>query len=111
MKKYQWFYLLLALFIAGCAGITLDTTNKKFAAFEISYKSVLTEIDSLDSANALKAETKTKVSGLLREVNKTRDLAYLAKNTGNLLEAQNQLNLAVTLLEKLKTSVPKGSQL
>lgn len=104
MKKYQCFYLLV-LFLIGCAGVTIDTVNKRFAAFEVSYKSVLTEIDSLDRSNSLKPETKTKLVALLKDVNKARDAAYLAKNVGNITEAQNQIGLAITLLERLKTNV------
>ena len=58
--------LLSAVFLLGCVGIQLDTLNKKFVAFEISYKAALVQVDSLDKGNALKPENKYKILELIR---------------------------------------------
>jgi hypothetical protein len=104
--------LLSAVFLLGaCVSMQLDTLNKKFVAFEISYKAALVQVDSLDKANALKPETKAKIVDLIRQTNRARTAAYTYKNAGDIFHAQDQISLAIALLEQLKALVPAGSQI
>jgi len=104
--------LLLALSMSGCISVQeVDTLNKRFAAFEISYKQTLVEVESLLNGNMLKPETKQTVAKILEDVNKARAAAYVAKGTGNVFEAKNQLDLALKALDFLKATLPKGAQL
>lgn len=109
MKTLRYLPFLFLVFLTGCLTASLDTTNKKFAAFEITYKQTLAEISSLEAGNRLKPETKLKVASALEDVNKARNSAYAAKNLGNLKDAETQLNLAILLLDKLKATT--GGQL
>ena len=108
--KYA-FALLSAIFLLGCVRIQLDTLNKKFVAFEISYKAVLVQIDTLEKANALKPETKAKMVDFIHQTNRARTAAYAYKNAGDIFKAQDQISLAIALLEQLKLLVPAGAQI
>ena len=109
--KFSIHLVWLLLFLSACATAPLDTVNKKFAAFEVTYKSALTQIDKLEKTNSLKPETKTKLADVLKEVNKARTAAYLAKDAGDIRSAEGQLKLALTLLERLQSTMPAGEQL
>lgn len=105
------FLLAVVVLLTGCAALNLDTTNKRFAAFEISYKSMLTEVDQLDKSDSLRPETKARLRGSIADVKNARAAAYVAKGTGNILEAQNQLALAIKLLDALKANLPKDAKI
>lgn len=112
MKAYRYTLFLFALLITACISVQeVDTVNKSFAAFEISYKQTLVEVESLLNENLLKPETKLKVAKMLGEVNKARNSAYAAKAAGNVMEAKNQLDIALKALDILKANIPKGAQI
>ena len=110
-RKFSVHLIWLFLFLSACATAPLDTVNKKFAAFEVTYKSALTQIDQLEKTNSLKPETKTKLADVLKEVNKARTAAYLAKDAGDIRDAEGQISMAILLLERLQSTMPAGEQL
>lgn len=110
MKTLRYLPFLLLVFLMACVG-NLDSINKRFAGFEIYYKQTLAQIDTLEKSNSFKPETKLKVADLLEDVNKARKAAYVAKDSGDILNAQDQLSLAIALLDRLKTMVPTEGQI
>lgn len=112
MKNYKYLYLLFSLLLLiGCVTNTIDTTNKRFAVFESGYSAVLNEIGRLKTADALKPETATRIADALEEVNRARQTANIARKSGDLLNANSALDLAMRALDRLKTSIPNGTQL
>ena len=112
LRKTKYILALFStVFLLGCVGMQLDTLNKKFVAFEVSYKAVLVQIDTLDKADALKPETKAKMVDFIQQTNRARTAAYAYKNAGDIFKAQDQISLALALLEQLKLLVPAGGQI
>lgn len=110
-QSYKPLLFLMALLLSACLSNNLDTLNKRFAAFEIGYKSALTQFDSLERSNSLKPETRAKVMTLIQDTNTARKAAYLAKDSGDLTTAENQLVLANKFLEYLIGTLPAGGQI
>lgn len=108
MKAYRYFYFLFALVLASCATNPVDTLNKRFAVFESGYAAALTQIDRIQKANAFKPETANKVADALVEVNRARKVANVARGSGNVLDANNALDIAMKALEKLQSEIPQG---
>jgi hypothetical protein len=111
MKAYRYLYVFLALALLGCITSPIDTLNKRFAVFETGYSAALTQIDRLQKANAFKPETANKVADALVEVNRARKVANVARGSGDILDANNALDLAMKALEKLQSEIPAGTKI
>lgn len=110
MRNLRYFPFLV-LFLTACVSNPVDTLNKRFAVFESGYSSVLKQIDKLESSDSFKPETKLKVALALEETNKARKVANLARASGDVVKANNALDLASIALQKLQDSIPAGAKL
>jgi hypothetical protein len=111
MKAYRYLYILFALALVACVSNPVDTLNKRFAVFETGYNSALTQIDRIQKANAFKPETANKVADALIEVNRARKVANVARYSGDVLDANNALDIAMRALEKLQSEIPAGTKI
>lgn len=95
-------YIICAFTIISCANMPLDTLNKRLAAFEITYKEVLTTVGKWMHEGRLSTEQKIKVQDMVRKISQARTAIYIAKGLNDMNKAQNQLNTANTTLNVLR---------
>jgi hypothetical protein len=107
MFKYKNFIFLttLIVFMFGCASLPIDTLNKRIAVFEISYGEVLVTVDRWIVEKRLVNEDKAKVQAMIKEVQVARTAMYIAKDAGEIANAQDNLTAANIILSKLRDYV------
>lgn len=103
MKKYYCYFVLgFLLLLVGCAGLAVDTLNKRIAVFEIGYNQTLQTIKLWITEGRLKDADKISIQSRVKEMSVARHAMHNAKMLGDLDTVQGQLNAANISLQILR---------
>ena len=97
--KFVW--PLLFVFLVGCASI--DTTNKRIAAMEITYQEIMKTAILYKREGRLSPAQIKEINALFNTIDQSRDLILMAMNAKNDALARDQLISINAALGALRT--------
>ncbi len=91
--------LLMAAVMSGCAAtLALDTVNKRFAAFEVTYQEALKTALNLRDSGHMDLTTEEYVTSAIKKIEVARTAAYAALKAGDAPLAESHLKVAQSIL-------------
>ncbi len=108
IKNYSRFVIFAyMLILSACAGLTVDTINKKLAVFEIAYSQTLITIKIWIDEKRLTDSELQKIKKSIADVSTARKAVYAAKQLGDLTQLDTQLAIANQSLLILRDFIDK----
>lgn len=95
LNRWWWMAVVFAM-LTGCAGMQLDTMNKRLAAFEISYKQALKAVELSESR--LTPAEKASVANAIEDIERVRGSMYAALAASDIGTAESDLAKVLGLL-------------
>lgn len=93
---------IIMIVLAGCAGLPVDTLNKRLAVFEIGYQQTLTTLQTWVDEGRLTGDTKKKIQDHVRDMENALAALYAAKAMGDLDTVDGQLRAAQASLQLVR---------
>lgn len=105
---HSFITFIVSILLFGCiASLPIDTVNKQIAAFEISYKQVLTTALLWMKEGRLVGDEKAIVQARLKEIQIMRAAMYAARDIGDLSTASGQLKASNSALKLIRDYISK----
>lgn len=101
---------VLVVFLAGCAGLQIDTMNKRLAAFEVSYSETLKAVERVYNEGRLSQSDALAVADGIEEIEKARVVMYAALAAGDVAASGDALTMAIEALTVMREYAVRAEQ-